>query len=158
MPKYYCDYCDVFLTHDSQAGRKQHNHGRRHQENVRQFFAQFLASNMQAPGAYPMTFMPIPEEMLPKAPAPVGPGAPLMIRPAGGPGGLGGPGAPGGPGMPGGRPPMMGGMPGMGMMGRPPFGEASLFFSLPSLSSFSRLSFPLCFPFHPFPSLLRGWV
>ena len=61
MPKYYCDYCDVFLTHDSQAGRKQHNHGRRHQENVRQFYAQFLAHNVQVPGGTPMSFVEIPE-------------------------------------------------------------------------------------------------
>ncbi len=25
MPRYYCDYCDVFLTHDSPSVRKQHN-------------------------------------------------------------------------------------------------------------------------------------
>ncbi|CAG8652064.1 13518_t:CDS:2 [Cetraspora pellucida] len=25
MPKYYCDYCDVYLTHDSSSVRKAHN-------------------------------------------------------------------------------------------------------------------------------------
>lgn len=30
MPKYYCDYCDVFLTHDSPSVRKTHNGGRKH--------------------------------------------------------------------------------------------------------------------------------
>lgn len=42
MPRFYCDYCDVYLTHDSFAGRKQHMRGRKHQDNVRQYFMQFL--------------------------------------------------------------------------------------------------------------------
>jgi len=42
MPRFYCDYCDVFLTHDSFAGRKQHMRGRKHQDNVRQYYMQFL--------------------------------------------------------------------------------------------------------------------
>jgi len=134
MPKYYCDYCDVFLTHDSQAGRKQHNHGRRHQENVRQYYAQFLAHNVQAPGQSPMTFVELPEGSTPQQ-MPGMPGAPIMIRPGMGPtgGALLGPGGvqirpmrPGMPGMPMMRPgmPMMMMRPGMpprpGMQGMPP--------------------------------------
>jgi len=116
MPKYYCDYCDVFLTHDSQAGRKQHNHGRRHQENVRQYYAQFLAHNVQAPGASPMSFVELPEGSQPQQ-MPGMPGAPIMIRPGMGPTGsalLG----PGGIQI---RPMQMGGgpRPGMPMMMRP---------------------------------------
>ena len=42
MPRFYCDYCDVYLTHDSFSGRKQHMRGRRHQDNVRQYYMQFL--------------------------------------------------------------------------------------------------------------------
>ncbi|EYB94409.1 hypothetical protein Y032_0172g377 [Ancylostoma ceylanicum] len=38
MPKYYCDYCDTFLTHDSPSVRKTHNGGRKHKENVRMFY------------------------------------------------------------------------------------------------------------------------
>eukprot|EP00922_Rhytidocystis_sp_ex-Travisia-forbesii_P058391 GHVS01086309.1.p1 GENE.GHVS01086309.1~~GHVS01086309.1.p1 ORF type:complete len:141 (-),score=22.11 GHVS01086309.1:194-592(-) len=30
MPKYYCEYCDIYLTHSSPAGRRQHNSGRKH--------------------------------------------------------------------------------------------------------------------------------
>ena len=30
MPKYYCDYCDTYLTHDSPSVRKTHNGGRKH--------------------------------------------------------------------------------------------------------------------------------
>ncbi|CDZ96164.1 zf-u1-domain-containing protein [Phaffia rhodozyma] len=39
MPKYYCDYCDVFLTHDSASVRKAHNAGRNHLQNVRDYYA-----------------------------------------------------------------------------------------------------------------------
>jgi hypothetical protein len=57
MPKHYCDYCDVFLTHDSTSGmrsfkylfvlftnqfsvvRKAHNSGRNHLANVQEYYA-----------------------------------------------------------------------------------------------------------------------
>ncbi|KAL4242004.1 U1 small nuclear ribonucleoprotein C [Abortiporus biennis] len=39
MPKHYCDYCDVFLTHDSASVRKAHNNGRNHLANVRDYYA-----------------------------------------------------------------------------------------------------------------------
>merc|ERR1712118_78619 len=42
MPKYYCEYCDAPLTHDSPAGRKQHNTGFRHKSNVRAYYANFV--------------------------------------------------------------------------------------------------------------------
>jgi U1 small nuclear ribonucleoprotein C len=45
MPRYYCDYCDVFLTHDSAAVRGQHNRGLRHRDNVRDYY-QKLAHDM----------------------------------------------------------------------------------------------------------------
>eukprot|EP01024_Parvocaulis_polyphysoides_P061917 TRINITY_DN6935_c0_g1_i1.p2 TRINITY_DN6935_c0_g1~~TRINITY_DN6935_c0_g1_i1.p2 ORF type:complete len:143 (-),score=14.63 TRINITY_DN6935_c0_g1_i1:127-555(-) len=41
MPRYYCDYCDIFLTHDSPAVRKQHNSGYKHKANVRNYYMQF---------------------------------------------------------------------------------------------------------------------
>lgn len=41
MPKYYCDYCDVFLTHDSPSVRKTHNDGGKHKAAVRAYYAQF---------------------------------------------------------------------------------------------------------------------
>ncbi len=34
MPRYYCDYCDVYLTHDSAAVRKAHNTGRKHKVRI----------------------------------------------------------------------------------------------------------------------------
>eukprot|EP01088_Endostelium_zonatum_P019096 TRINITY_DN6423_c0_g1_i2.p2 TRINITY_DN6423_c0_g1~~TRINITY_DN6423_c0_g1_i2.p2 ORF type:complete len:249 (-),score=82.92 TRINITY_DN6423_c0_g1_i2:900-1646(-) len=41
MPRYYCDYCDVFLTHDSPSVRKAHNQGKPHRNAVRAYFQQF---------------------------------------------------------------------------------------------------------------------
>lgn len=38
MGKHYCDYCDVFLTHDSVSVRKAHNSGRNHLQNVREYY------------------------------------------------------------------------------------------------------------------------
>ena len=28
MPRFYCDYCDAYLTHDSMSGRQQHIRGK----------------------------------------------------------------------------------------------------------------------------------
>ena len=42
MPKFYCDYCDVFLTNDSISVRKLHYAGWKHKTNVRAFYAQFV--------------------------------------------------------------------------------------------------------------------
>lgn len=37
MPKYYCDYCDIFLTHDSINVRKAHNAGWKHRLLISKF-------------------------------------------------------------------------------------------------------------------------
>ncbi|ABO94751.1 predicted protein [Ostreococcus lucimarinus CCE9901] len=42
MARYYCDYCNAHLTHDSATVRKQHNSGFKHKANVRAYYAQFL--------------------------------------------------------------------------------------------------------------------
>jgi hypothetical protein len=42
MPKFYCDFCDVFLTHDTLNVRRSHNAGWKHKANVRAYYAQFL--------------------------------------------------------------------------------------------------------------------
>ncbi|KAI1711840.1 u1 zinc finger domain-containing protein [Ditylenchus destructor] len=47
MPKYYCDYCDAFLTHDSPSVRKTHNGGRKHKENVRSYYESWMAEQAQ---------------------------------------------------------------------------------------------------------------
>jgi len=48
MPKYYCDYCDVFLTHDSPSVRKSHNNGWKHKAAVRTYYSQFEEDITQA--------------------------------------------------------------------------------------------------------------
>lgn len=40
MPKFFCDYCDVYLTHDSMSVRKAHNSGRNHLRNVVEYYQQ----------------------------------------------------------------------------------------------------------------------
>ncbi|KAL8609072.1 hypothetical protein ACOMHN_033665 [Nucella lapillus] len=47
MPKYYCDYCDTFLTHDSPSVRKTHCNGRKHKENVRMYYQKWLEEQVQ---------------------------------------------------------------------------------------------------------------
>lgn len=48
MPRYYCDYCDAYLTHDSAKVRKAHNAGRKHKSSVRDYYAQFEVNVVQA--------------------------------------------------------------------------------------------------------------
>eukprot|EP01133_Synstelium_polycarpum_P013439 gene13439-15838_t len=43
MPKYYCEYCDKYLTHDSPSVRKSHIVGKVHQQAVRLYYQQFEA-------------------------------------------------------------------------------------------------------------------
>eukprot|EP00041_Stephanoeca_diplocostata_P007229 m.101097 g.101097 ORF g.101097 m.101097 type:complete len:153 (-) comp16792_c0_seq1:394-852(-) len=46
MPKYYCDYCDTYLTHDSSSVRKTHNSGRKHKDNVRAYYEKWVDENI----------------------------------------------------------------------------------------------------------------
>ncbi|XP_055586402.1 U1 small nuclear ribonucleoprotein C-like [Uranotaenia lowii] len=140
MPKYYCDYCDTYLTHDSPSVRKTHCTGRKHKDNVKFYYQKWMeeqaqhlidattaafkagkiAQNPFAAGppkpniAIPPPTMGMPPRpgMIPGMPA----GAPPLI--------MGPNGAPLGPAMGhmGMRPPMMMpmGMPPMGMGMRPP--------------------------------------
>ncbi|KAK9456345.1 U1 zinc finger-domain-containing protein [Dipodascopsis uninucleata] len=48
MPKYFCDYCDVFLTHDSISVRKAHNSGKNHIKNVVDYYQQISQEQAQA--------------------------------------------------------------------------------------------------------------
>ncbi|KFM22810.1 U1 small nuclear ribonucleoprotein C [Auxenochlorella protothecoides] len=47
MPRYYCDYCDAYLTHDSPVVGKQHNSGYKHKANVKSYFTQFEETMQQ---------------------------------------------------------------------------------------------------------------
>ena len=42
MPKYFCEYCGIYLTHSSPGGRKQHAKGKKHIENKIKYYSQFL--------------------------------------------------------------------------------------------------------------------
>nr|CAH8849662.1 unnamed protein product [Trichobilharzia regenti] len=47
MPKYYCDYCDTYLTHDSPSVRKTHCGGRNHKDNVKEYYQKWLEEQVQ---------------------------------------------------------------------------------------------------------------
>ncbi|OQR93900.1 U1 small nuclear ribonucleoprotein C [Achlya hypogyna] len=111
MPRYYCDYCDTYLTHDSQAGRKQHNRGWKHRENVKLYYEATVQNNgaMMTPGAWLR-----PDALRGGPPRPILPVG--LVRP---PMLAGMPSMPGMPGMPPGMPPFAP-PPGPPMMMRPP--------------------------------------
>ncbi|ORX74325.1 zf-U1-domain-containing protein [Linderina pennispora] len=47
MPKYYCDYCDIFLTHDSPSVRKAHNTGWKHINQVAAYYRELEPNKTQ---------------------------------------------------------------------------------------------------------------
>lgn len=47
MPKYYCDYCDTYLTHDSPSVRKTHCTGKKHKENVHFYYKKWMEDQAQ---------------------------------------------------------------------------------------------------------------
>jgi len=127
MPKYFCDYCDTYLTHDSPSVRKTHNGGRRHKENVQAYYQEWM--EQQAQKLVDATAKAFKEGKI--APNPMGsvmrpPGGGVMVPPP--PGLAGRPqmppnmGIPPRPGMMPGMPPMPPymQMPGMPPMMRPP--------------------------------------
>ncbi|KAI8781203.1 U1 small nuclear ribonucleoprotein C isoform X3 [Biomphalaria glabrata] len=125
--RYYCDYCDTYLTHDSPSVRKTHCNGRKHKENVRLYYQKWLEEQVQklvddTTAAYQAGKITANPFTGPGMPGPGGvmippPGAPNMPKPM-----------MGGPGMPGQMGPMRGPMPGppggpmMPMMGPGPMG------------------------------------
>ncbi|XP_031358052.1 U1 small nuclear ribonucleoprotein C-like isoform X4 [Photinus pyralis] len=126
MPKYYCDYCDTYLTHDSPSVRKTHCTGRKHKDNVKFFYQKWMEEQAQhlidattaAFKAGKIANNPFatagkgvaipPPAALTMAQRPPGPGAPGMLPPV--PPMMMGPHGPMPP-MMGMRPPMMGMMP-----------------------------------------------
>ncbi|KAF1768361.1 hypothetical protein GCK72_000173 [Caenorhabditis remanei] len=101
MPKYYCDYCDAFLTHDSLKGRKTHNEGRKHKDAVRGFYQKWLEAQAQKMvdqtaqafqqnrmhGAIPRTTLGMPPPPLMMCPTMMMGGAPMPPPIYGYPGG-----------------------------------------------------------------------
>ncbi|KAL1509388.1 hypothetical protein ABEB36_004140 [Hypothenemus hampei] len=142
MPKYYCDYCDTYLTHDSPSVRKTHCTGRKHKDNVKFYYQKWMEEQAQhlidattaafkagkiasnpfaAPGKGGVAIPP-PAQLMAQRPG--APQAPGMMPPTMGPGGpmppmVMGPHGPMPP-MMGMRPPMMGMMPMPPMTPMPP--------------------------------------
>lgn len=52
MPKYYCEYCDIYLTHSSPGGRRQHNAGRKHINNKIDYFMSLIRDPKFQPPQY----------------------------------------------------------------------------------------------------------
>ena len=144
MPKYFCEYCGIYLTHSSPWGRKQHSHGRKHINNKIEYYSQFLYEfqqnsykNIIGPGPGAQSGMGKPPLIIPGNMDQMGRGQGIQGMPGMGPG-MGPPGMQGGlmgpPGMQGGPmgpPGMQGGPmgpPGMqaGPMGPPVMGMNNL--------------------------------
>ena len=47
MPRFYCEYCDIFLTRDSKEGRRAHNIGWRHRLAVREHYSKIIQAETQ---------------------------------------------------------------------------------------------------------------
>jgi hypothetical protein len=64
MPRYFCDYCDAYLTRDSAPGRAQHLRGWRHRENFKNYYMQYFGAwNAQQMAANGGAFMQFPPQM-----------------------------------------------------------------------------------------------
>ncbi|RYP49244.1 hypothetical protein DL768_005018 [Monosporascus sp. mg162] len=102
MPKFFCDYCDVYLTHDSMSVRKAHNSGRNHLRNVVDYYQQIGHEKAQSvidsiTSSYAAEGQAHANPMLPQnQPQNIGPPPHLHHLPPPGAGVGGGP--PGGPG------------------------------------------------------------
>lgn len=69
MPKFYCDYCDIYLAHSSIGGRRQHCIGRKHIQNKTDYYQRIVRE--QGLGIMPL----IPGGVAPFAgPPPIFPG------------------------------------------------------------------------------------
>jgi U1 small nuclear ribonucleoprotein C len=51
MPRFYCEYCEIFLTHSSAHGRRQHNSGRKHIMCVIDYYANYQLQLRDQAGA-----------------------------------------------------------------------------------------------------------
>ena len=48
MPKFYCDYCDIYLTSGKPNVRKTHCNGNKHRENVKLYYQKWMDDQVQA--------------------------------------------------------------------------------------------------------------
>mmetsp|Transcript_51066 Transcript_51066/g.119519 ORF Transcript_51066/g.119519 Transcript_51066/m.119519 type:complete len:128 (-) Transcript_51066:60-443(-) len=82
MPKFYCEYCDLYLTHSGKAGRYQHLTGRRHINNKIEYYQALIREKGLTPPIYPPPpGMVLPMPKLPGAgAAPAAPTLPSMPK------------------------------------------------------------------------------
>lgn len=80
----YCDYCGMYLTHDSARSRKEHRHGWKHRENFRKYYMKIIQDRREEqqrklfeekglpmpPMGMPPPNLPFPPPMLPGMGAP----------------------------------------------------------------------------------------
>ena len=104
----FCDYCDVYLTHDSMSVRKAHNSGRNHLRNVVDYYQQIGHEKAQSvidsiTSSYAAEGQAHANPMLPQN-QPSAAGPPPGLPPSFHPHHQGGGGAPGAPGAPGAGP------------------------------------------------------
>ena len=83
MPRYYCEYCDISLTHSSVPGRKQHHSGRKHIMNFIEYWAAFQTA-VPAPQGRPAMDANRRTPMPPSGPPPRMPQPPSGPAPPGG--------------------------------------------------------------------------
>uniref|UniRef100_A0A8C8YPC7 U1 small nuclear ribonucleoprotein C n=1 Tax=Prolemur simus TaxID=1328070 RepID=A0A8C8YPC7_PROSS len=79
MPKFYCDYCDTYLTHDSPSVRKTHCSGRKHKENVKDYYQKWVEE--QAQSLIDKTTAAFQQGKIPRTPFSAPPPAGAMIPP-----------------------------------------------------------------------------
>ncbi|EPQ19055.1 U1 small nuclear ribonucleoprotein C, partial [Myotis brandtii] len=90
--KFYCDYCDTYLTDDSPSVRETHCSGRKHKENVKDYNQKWMEEQAQSlidkttaafqQGKIPPTPFSAPspaEAMIPPPPGLTGPLCPGMM-------------------------------------------------------------------------------
>ncbi|ELK33778.1 U1 small nuclear ribonucleoprotein C [Myotis davidii] len=79
LSRFYCDYCDTYLTHDSPSVRKTHCSGRKHKENVEDYCQKWMEE--QAQSLIDKTTAAFQQGKIPPTPFSAPPPAGAMIPP-----------------------------------------------------------------------------
>ncbi|KAK7807567.1 hypothetical protein U0070_012465 [Myodes glareolus] len=79
VPKFYGDDCDRYLTHDSPSVRKTHCSGRKHKENVKDYYQKWMEE--QAQSLIDKTTAAFQHGKMPPAPFSAPPSAGAMMLP-----------------------------------------------------------------------------
>eukprot|EP00042_Codosiga_hollandica_P021059 m.71325 g.71325 ORF g.71325 m.71325 type:complete len:114 (-) comp50178_c0_seq1:650-991(-) len=57
--RYFCDYCGTYLTHDSASVRKTHNNGKKHKDNVREYYEEWFKNHFDVLQASGINLIPV---------------------------------------------------------------------------------------------------